>query len=267
MRMAENALPRRCMTLAAAAAAAVLFSFPAMGATVQQDFSIPMTDAKELKAEWKADQVFSLADPAPWTLEELKQAVDVQDPRSVAAYFVWAVNRMTDDYDDGMAMMKYLFADIEPFGRGFYEGGLSQKAGWMPFLNERLSDPYYRWLPRAFFEGVAAGNGFAPQRPLKLELYYNSTNTEMINAQTLKDLGRLNIVYWVKSHAGGIQVNITLSRFEDSDRWYVTSGVSSSALFYDQNGAVEAETRPLIDAAPNDGSTEAEHLARYGGQQ
>ena len=65
----------------------------------------------ELMTEWQADQEFALADPAPTNLEELKAAVDVTDPRSVAAYWVLAVNRLTENYDDGMAMMKYLFAD------------------------------------------------------------------------------------------------------------------------------------------------------------
>ena len=249
---------------AAFLAAASLFCTTAFAATVQQDFSIPMLDAAGLQEEWKEDQVFELADPAPWTLEELKSTVDVHDPRSVAAYWVWSVNRLTDSYDDGMAMMKYLFADIEVFGRGFYEGGLSNLAGWTPYFNERLRDPYYSWLPRAYFEGASAENGFAPESPRRIELYYNSTNTETINAQTLKQLGRLNIVYWVKSHAGGNQVNITLSRFEGSDRWYVTSGTSSSALFYDQNGAVKGDdVRARINAAPNDESTAEEHEARY----
>ena len=37
-----------------------------------------LTDGGELKQEWTMDQVFTLADPAPWNLEELKQVVDVQ---------------------------------------------------------------------------------------------------------------------------------------------------------------------------------------------
>ena len=35
---------------------------------------------------WAQDQSVTLADPAPWNLSELKQVVDVTDPRSVAAY-------------------------------------------------------------------------------------------------------------------------------------------------------------------------------------
>ena len=71
-----------------------------------------------LKREWKKDQDFTLANPAPWNLSELKQAVDVQDPRSVAAYFVWAVTRLVDDYNGGMEMMNayILLACIAAFG-------------------------------------------------------------------------------------------------------------------------------------------------------
>ena len=117
----------------------------ALAATVQTDNTIPMTDARELQEEWKQDQDFTLAEIAPWNLAELKKVVDVQDPRSVAAYWVWAVNRLVDDYSGGMAMMKYLFADIEPYGRGFTEGGVSGRAGWDTYFNERLTsdDNYY----------------------------------------------------------------------------------------------------------------------------
>ena len=240
------------------------FSLNAHAESVQQDFSIPMLDAGELPEEWKQDQVFTLADPAPWTLEELKKAVNVQDPRSVAAYWVWSVNRLVDSYDDGMAMMKYLFADIQPFARGYTEGGLSQLAGWTPFFNERLKDPYYSWLPRAYFEGTSADNGFLPPRPLQTCLFYNNTNTETVNAQTFRQLGRLNIIYWVRSSAGGNAVNITLSKFYGSDRWYVTSGDSSSTLFYDQNGAISNETREMTKTVKIDSGTAEEHAAFYG---
>ncbi len=192
------------------------------------------SDAFELKREWQTDQDYVLEDPAPLNLKDLKEAVDVKDPRSVAAYWVWSVNCLTKNYDDGMEMMKYLFADIEPFGRGYTEGGVSGKAGWDTYFNERLKDKQYSWLPQAYFEGGSRSNNFEPETPLTIELYYNSNNTETINDQTLSSLGRLNIVYWVKSHAGGNQVNITLSRFEGTDRWYVTSGSSSTALFYQQ---------------------------------
>ena len=218
---------------------------------------IPRLDDMVLKEEWQEDQLFTLADPAPWNLEELEKVVDVNDPRSVAAYWVWAVTRLTDNYDEGMAMMKYLFADIEVYGSGYYEGGMSGQAGWDSYFDERLTDPEYRFLPRAYFEGCTEENGFKPDRPLSIELYFNDANTETINKQTLDNFGRLNIVYWVQSYAGGNQVNITLSRFAGTNRWYVTSGTSSMALFYQQ---------PVTDLAkelPNDDSTKEEHDAFY----
>ena len=190
-----------------------------------------------LGGELKQDRTITLSG-MPDNLEELKAAVDVSDPGSVAAYFVYSVMCLTADYDTGMSMMKYLFADLEPFGRGFTEGGVSGKAGWDTYFNERLKDDDYRWLPRAYFAGACADNGFKPAQPLKVELHYNAKNTEDINAQSMSQVGRLNIVYWVKSNAAGNQVNITVSRFDGSDRWYVTSGASSAALFYDQRGAL-----------------------------
>lgn len=238
---------------------ALLASF---SAALAADGNAP--DGGELKREWTEDQAFALADPAPWDLAELKQVVDVQDPRSVAAYWVWSVTRLTDSYTDGMAMMKYLFADIDPYDRGFTEGGLSGMAGWDGYFNERLSDPDYCWLPRTYFEGADAGNGFKPDRPLTVELYYNGPNTETINKQTVEQFGRLNVVYWVKSHAAGNQVNITLSKFEGSDRWYVTSGTSSVALFYDQRASFGTDVLDLAAGTPNDESTAGEHAARYG---
>ena len=239
-------------------------SFTALANSVKIDTDIPMVDVTELTDDLKKDQKFTLADPAPWNIDELKQVVNVKDPRSVAAYFVWAVTRMVDNYDDGMEMMKYLFADIEPYGSGFTEGGMSGKAGWDTYMNERLKSNDYKWLPRAYFEGGTGANGFQPTRPLTLELYYNSTNTETINAQTFEQFGRLNIVYWVKSHAAGHQVNITVSRFDGSDRWYVTSGTTSAALFYDQRGGIDNAAKNLLKTAPNDTSTEAEHKKAYG---
>ena len=243
----------------------LLLSAAAMAASVKVDTDIPMVDVKELTADLKKDQTFTLADPAPWNLEELKQVVNVKDPRSVAAYFVWAVNRLVWNYDDGMEMMKYLFADIEPYGRGFTEGGMSGKAGWDSYMTERLKMEDYKWLPRAYLEGASESNGFQPTRPVTVELYYNSTNTETINAQSFEQLGRLNIVYWVKSHAAGHQVNITVSRFEGSDRWYVTSGTTSAALFYDQRSGVSSAAKTAAGAVADDGSTQAEHAAKYGG--
>ena len=74
------------------------FSMTAFACSVKVDTDIEMVDLDELKSEWKKDQNFTLADPAPWNLDELKQVVDVKDPRSVAAYFAWAVTRMVDNY-------------------------------------------------------------------------------------------------------------------------------------------------------------------------
>lgn len=215
-------------------------------------------DDMVLKEEWKQDQVFNLADPAPWNLDELQQVVDVNDPRSVAAYWVWAVNRLTDNYDEGMAMMKYLFADIEVYGSGYTEGGMSGMAGWDAYFNERLTDPEYRILPRTYFQGCTEDNGYKPDRPLSIELYFNDANTETINKQTFDTFGRLNIVYWVQSYAGDNQVNINLSRFAGTNRWYVTSGTSSMALFYQQ------QVTDLAKELPNDDSTQEEHDAFYG---
>lgn len=196
-----------------------------------------------LKPEWTKDRKIVLAMPEPESLEELKAAVDVTDPGSVAAYWVYAVFCLTADYDIGMSMMKYLFADLEPYGRGFTEGGRPGKAGWDTYFNERLRDDDYRWLPRAYFEGASVGNGFHPEKPLSVFLHYNKTNTEAINAQTLEQLGRLNIVYWVESHAAGNKVNFELSKFDGSDRFYVTKGTASTGLFYDQRAALTAEAR------------------------
>jgi len=190
-------------------------------------------EAPVLKPEWKQDRLITL-DAEPDTLEELKAAVDVSDPGRVAAYWVYAVSGLPVDYDTAMSMMKYLFADIEPFGRGYTEGGGVGRAGWDPYFNERLTDEKYRWLPRAFFYGATRENGFNPPRPVKVQLTYDRTNTETANSQSLEQLGRLNIIYSIKSNAAGNTVNITLSRFAGSDRWYVTSGSSSMTMFYGQ---------------------------------
>ena len=261
--MKKNTLRKALALLIAIAIPASITT--AFAGSVEIDTDIAMVDATELADEWKKDQDYVLADPAPWNLEELLQVVDVTDPRSVAAYYVWSVVRLVDNFDDGMEMMKYLFADIEPFGRGFTEGGMSGKAGWDTYHNDRLKDKNYKWLPRAYFEGAESSNGFAPTRPLTLELYYNNTNTETINAQTLDQLGRLNIVYWVKSHGAGNQVNITVSKFDEDDRWYVTSGATPSALFYDQSAGLTNSAKKMMDTVANDSSTEAEHKAFYGG--
>jgi len=144
-----------------------------------------------------------------WLGKNINQRrVDLRTPGSVAAYWVYSVLCLTADYDTGMEMMKYLFADLEPYGRGFTEGGLSGRAGWDSYFNERLKDDDYRWLPRAYFEGAVAENGFHPERPLAVQLYYNKPNTEALNAQSQQQLGRLNIVYWVQSNAAGNRVNL-----------------------------------------------------------
>lgn len=199
-----------------------------------------------LPGEWKCDRRIALKDPSPENLEELKAAVDVHDPGSVAAYYVYAVMAVTADLDIGISMMKYLYADLEPFGRGFTEGGASGRGGWDSYFNDRIKDDDYRWLPRAYFEGAAASNGFHPETPLSVRLHYNSPNTDALNAQSLQQLGRLNIVYFVQSNAAGNKVNIELSRFDGSDRWYVTKGSVSSALFYDQRAALTAEARSKL---------------------
>lgn len=251
----------------AAVLCCMLFSATVFAGSVKVDTDIEMVDLDELNSEWKKDQNFTLADPAPWNLDELKQVVDVKDPRSVAAYFAWAVTRMVDNYDDGMEMMKYLFADLEPYGSGFTEGGAMGKAGWDTYFNERLKSSDYKWLARAYFEGAEGENGFTPSRPLTLELYYNDTNTMTLNAQSYEQLGRLNIEYWIKSHAAGNQVNILVSQFDGSDRWYVTSGTTSTTMFYDQRAGISAAARTALKSAVNDTSTSAEHKARYGGSE
>lgn len=188
----------------------------------------------ELKPEWTQDRLVEL-NGEPDTLEELKAAVDVSDPGCVAAYWVYAVSGLPVDYDTAISMMRYLFADIEPFGRGFVEGGKNGLAGWAgSHFNDRLTDDNYSWLPRAYFYGANRENGFNPPKPVKVQLTYNCADTETTNSQTLKQLGRLNIVYRIVSNAAGNKVNITLSQFEGSDRWYVTSGASSQIMFYGQ---------------------------------
>ena len=200
--------------------------------------------AKVLKPEWMMDRVIEIKDVN--SLEELKAAVDVTDPGSVAAYWVYSVFCLTADYEIGMSMMKYLFADLEPFGRGFTEGGLSGKAGWDTYFNERLKDDDYRWLPRAYFVGSTADNGFHPATPLSVKLFFNKPNTDTINGQTLAQLGRLNIVYYVQSNAAGNKVNLELSRFDGSDRYYVTKGTASTGLFYDQRAGLTATAKAKL---------------------
>ena len=201
--------------------------------------------SKGLNKEFMTDGVYTLRS-MPDNLEELKAAVDVTDPRSVAAYWLYSVMCLTADYDTGMSMMKYLFADIEPFGRGFIEGGGAGKAGWDTYFNERLEDDDYRWLPRAYFQGATADNGFHPSQPLSVYLDYNDGESSTINAQSVDALGRLNAVYNIKSNAAGNIVKVTVSKFDGCDRWYVTSGTSCKAVFYDQRAALTATARAKL---------------------
>ncbi|MBP5608520.1 MAG: hypothetical protein J6X66_09685 [Lachnospiraceae bacterium] len=195
-----------------------------------------------LDASWKMDRRIEVK-PVE-SIEELKAAVDVSDPGSVAAYYIYAVMALTADKDTGIGMMKYLFADLEPFGRGFTEGGTN--GGWDNYMNERLKDDDYRWLPRAYFDGAVVDNGFHPPQPMSVYLHFNQPNTDALNGQSLEQLGRLNIVYWVKSNAAGNQVNIELSKFDGSDRWYVTKGSVASALFYDQRAGLTAAAKAKL---------------------
>ena len=201
--------------------------------------------SKGLDKAFTTDGVYTLQS-MPDNLEELKAAVDVKDPRSVAAYWLYSVMCLTADYDTGMSMMKYLFADIEPFGSGFVEGGGAGKAGWDTYFNERLEDDDYRWLPRAYFQGANADNGFHPTQPLAVYLDYDDGTASTINAQSLEQLGRLNVVYNIKSNAAGNVVKVTVSKFSGSDRWYVTSGTSCKAVFYDQRAALTANVRAKL---------------------
>lgn len=198
--------------------------------------------AAGLDASWKSNRRIEIK-PVE-NLEELKASVNVSDPGSVAAYYVYAVMALTADKDTGMGMMKYLFANLEPFGRGFTEGGTN--GGWDNYMNDRLKDDDYRWLPRAYFAGAVADNGFHPAQPLTVDLYFNQPNTDALNSQSLEQLGRLNIIYYVQSNAAGNKVNIELSKFDGSDRWYVTKGSVASALFYDQRAGLTAAAKAKL---------------------
>jgi hypothetical protein len=192
-------------------------------------------DSNTLKPEWTTDRVITLKG-TPDNLAELKDEVDVTDPGSVAAYWAYSVMCLSADYDTAIEMMKYLFADIEPYAKGFTEGGKSGKAGFDPYFKERLRDDKCSTYLSAYFNGEKNGSGFTPDQPLNISLHYNAGNTQSINEQTFEQLGRLNIVYWIKSaFMGDYKLNITLSRFEGTDRWYVTNGTASSGMFYGIN--------------------------------
>ena len=149
--------------------------------------------ATGLSMDYAKDRTIELKG-MPENLDELKSMVDVSDPGSVAAYWLYGVMALTADYDIGMSMLKYLFADLEPFGRGFTEGGNVGKAGFDPFFNDRLKSDDYRWLPRAYFKGAVASNGFKPAEPLAVELHYNAPNTQATNDQSLsQDIWRQGV--------------------------------------------------------------------------
>ena len=57
---------------------------------------------------------------------------------------------------------------------------------------------------------------------------------------------RKNVVYYVESRAAGNKANIELSRFDGSDRFYVTNGTASTGLFYDQRSALTAEAKAKL---------------------
>ena len=220
-----------------------------------------------LLADWTKDQTFTLEDPAPWNLEELKKAADVTDPHSVAAYWILAVNRLVDNYDDGMAMMKYLFADLQPFQKGYVEGGMSGKAGWDGYFDSRLKNEEQKWLPRVYFDGTSKDNGFTPPRPLRVKLQYNEKDTDAINSKSVEQLGRLSVVYVVDSTVGVNRLSLTLCRFDGTNRWYVTNGAASSAMFYDMSGALNAAEMEKAKAGKLDTGSAAEHQAKYGTAQ
>ena len=121
----------------AAALVLCLVMLASFSAALAVDGSTP-AGGGELKREWMMDQDFTLADPAPWNLEELKQAVDVQDPRSVAAYWVWAVTRLVDDYNDGtISLIIPCHRVVGKNGRLVgYAGGLEKKA-WLLALERK----------------------------------------------------------------------------------------------------------------------------------
>ena len=191
------------------------------------------------------DFVFKL-EKQPKTLEELKEAVDVNDPISVAAYWVYSVMRLTEDYDSGMSMMKYLFADLEPFGQGFTEGGAAGRAGWDPYFNERLKDDDYRWLPRSYFVGATAANGFHPTEPLKVYLHYNEQASKALDDPSQTKLGRDGFVYYVESNAAGNRVNLNIVRFGSFRRFYITNAAASTGMFYDQRAALTAQAQAKL---------------------
>ena len=76
MKQRTRKLLRTCAALALSLVAVLSLSTTAFAGRVEIDTSIPMIDVRELKTEWKKDQTYTLADPAPWNLDELKQVVE-----------------------------------------------------------------------------------------------------------------------------------------------------------------------------------------------
>ena len=71
-------MKKRLLPLLLCLAMMTSLAITAWAAPVEEDTDIPKLDASQLKAEWKKDQTFTLADPVPWNLSELKQVVDVK---------------------------------------------------------------------------------------------------------------------------------------------------------------------------------------------
>ncbi len=191
------------------------------------------------------DQSYALSNPAPRTLEQLKQEVNLKDPRSVCSYWIWAVHMLTENYDQGMAMMKYLFADLEVYGKGYTEGGLSGRAGFDTYFDERTRDIDYRWITASYLVGAIKENGLQYDVPVKIDIHYDKENTESANDAPSVALGRTHIYYWVPTSLGQNRVSVRLTKFEGTGRWYVTSGSSSAAQFYNLSGALNASELEL----------------------
>ena len=68
----------------------------------------PGAETSSLSADWTKDRTVVLKG-TPESLDEVKGAVDLTDPGSVCAYWLYSVMAMTADYDIGMSMMKYLY--------------------------------------------------------------------------------------------------------------------------------------------------------------
>jgi hypothetical protein len=226
--------------------------YPTNGPEADQGNQEPFTqrpDAEENpgieKKPVDEDQSYALSNPAPRTLEQLKQEVNLKDPRSVCSYWIWAVHMLTENYNQGMAMMKYLFADLEVYGKGYTEGGLSGRAGFDTYFDERTRDIDYRWITASYLVGATKENGLQYDVPVKIDIHYDKENTESANDAPSVALGRTHIYYWVPTSLGQNRVSVRLTKFEGTGRWYVTSGSSSAAQFYNLSGALNASELEL----------------------